>query len=197
MYIRRKVYSVAYDEYTGEEKLFCTTELIDEESYLNDRMFARAVKTPEVLARLEKGEKNSKKISSHRKAEEAYRSKLEELANSGKKGSDKARKAIENSIEEQKAWEAEMRQGFKKAGKMSPYSKEREAQRLGEGTGSFKKANSIAKREIALNKGKKALKSKTALGLGIGAGALGLGAAAGYYGSKKAAANKVEDEYEG
>jgi hypothetical protein len=39
MYIRRKVFSVAYDETTGEEKLFSTTEIISEEAYLNQRNF--------------------------------------------------------------------------------------------------------------------------------------------------------------
>ena len=34
MYIRRKVFSIAYDEATGEEKLFSTTEIMSEESYL-------------------------------------------------------------------------------------------------------------------------------------------------------------------
>lgn len=41
MYIRRKVYSVAYDEVTGEEKLFSTTEIMDEDSYI-ERLYAEA-----------------------------------------------------------------------------------------------------------------------------------------------------------
>jgi len=40
MYIRRKAFSVAIDE-NGEEKLFSTTEIIDEESYL-EKLYAEA-----------------------------------------------------------------------------------------------------------------------------------------------------------
>jgi hypothetical protein len=40
MYIRRKVFSVAVDQATGEEKLFSVNEVISEESY--QRMFAEA-----------------------------------------------------------------------------------------------------------------------------------------------------------
>lgn len=38
MYIRRKVFSVAIDQTTGEEKLFSTTEIVSEEAYL--KMFS-------------------------------------------------------------------------------------------------------------------------------------------------------------
>ena len=41
MYIRRKVFSVAYDETTGEEKLFSTTEIISEEAYM-EKLYAEA-----------------------------------------------------------------------------------------------------------------------------------------------------------
>ena len=41
MYIRRKVFSVAYDEATGEEKLFSTTEIMSEESYI-EKLYAEA-----------------------------------------------------------------------------------------------------------------------------------------------------------
>lgn len=39
MYIRRKVFSTYINEETGEEKLFSTTEIISEESYLEQREF--------------------------------------------------------------------------------------------------------------------------------------------------------------
>lgn len=38
MYIRRKVFSVLLDE-NGEERLFSTTEFVDEETYLNQKEF--------------------------------------------------------------------------------------------------------------------------------------------------------------
>ena len=43
MYIRRKVFSVAYDEATGEEKLFSTTEIMSEEAYI-EKLYAEAEK---------------------------------------------------------------------------------------------------------------------------------------------------------
>ena len=39
MYIRRKVFSVAYDE-NGEERLFSTTEFVNEDTYLEQREYA-------------------------------------------------------------------------------------------------------------------------------------------------------------
>ena len=39
MYIRRKVFSVAYDEVTGEEKLFSTTEILSEDAYM-EKLYA-------------------------------------------------------------------------------------------------------------------------------------------------------------
>ena len=39
MYIRRKVFSVITDEY-GDERYFSTTEFINEDAYLEDRMYA-------------------------------------------------------------------------------------------------------------------------------------------------------------
>lgn len=39
MYIRRKVFSVALDEY-GEERLFSTNEIINEDDYLNEVMYS-------------------------------------------------------------------------------------------------------------------------------------------------------------
>lgn len=41
MYIRRKVYSVALDEY-GEERYFSTNEIVNEEDYLQEMMYADA-----------------------------------------------------------------------------------------------------------------------------------------------------------
>ena len=39
MYIRRKVYSVALDE-NGEERYFSTNEIVNEEDYLNEKLYA-------------------------------------------------------------------------------------------------------------------------------------------------------------
>ena len=41
MYIRRKVYSIALDEY-GEERYFSTNEIVNEEDYLQEMMYADA-----------------------------------------------------------------------------------------------------------------------------------------------------------
>ena len=39
MYIRRKVFSTLVDDETGEERLFSTTEFMNEDSYLDERLY--------------------------------------------------------------------------------------------------------------------------------------------------------------
>lgn len=48
MYIRRKVFSVATDKY-GDERLFSTTEIMDESDYL-ERLYAAPAKKPKLPA---------------------------------------------------------------------------------------------------------------------------------------------------
>ena len=58
MLIRREVYFSAIDELTGEERLYSTTELIDEDAYLDELMFSKN----------EEEEKPKKKMSRAAKA---------------------------------------------------------------------------------------------------------------------------------
>ena len=51
MYIRRKVFSSVIDEETGEEKLFSTTEFINEDTYLEQREYAKFGTTVSALKR--------------------------------------------------------------------------------------------------------------------------------------------------
>ena len=50
MYIRRKVFSVVYDETTGEEKLFSVNEIINEEAYLEQHQFSEEKKEGKKIA---------------------------------------------------------------------------------------------------------------------------------------------------
>lgn len=54
MIIRRNVYFSAIDEQTGEERLYSTTELIDEESYLNEMMYSEEDEEKEFSEKKEK-----------------------------------------------------------------------------------------------------------------------------------------------
>lgn len=60
MYIRRKVFSVVVDETTGEQKLFSTNEIMDEEAYLQ-----------KIYAEAEEEETSSKKANAKEIAKEA------------------------------------------------------------------------------------------------------------------------------
>lgn len=64
MYIRRKVYSVAVDE-NGEEKLFSTTEIMSEESYL-EKLYSE--NEPEQKEFNSKAQKLLRRASDYKKA---------------------------------------------------------------------------------------------------------------------------------
>lgn len=85
MYIRRKAFSIAYDE-NGEEKLFSTTEIMSEEAYL-EKLYSENEEQKE-FASVRDAKKFVKQWAKATIAKDASRKKLNQigsrLAKSGK-----------------------------------------------------------------------------------------------------------------
>ena len=181
MYIRRKVFSVVYDETTGEEKLFSVNEITNEEAYLEQHQFSEEKK--------KEGKKIAlSKVDSHRGLGRslflgglpgAY------AAHAGKKA---ANKADEEGKSDSEIIDAAAKAGKKRGMKVGAALG---ALGIASGAATGHEAGKVYKRYTGKY-------SKEALARGIGRGTRGalvagaLTTGAGYLGAKKNAKRRIE-----
>jgi hypothetical protein len=119
MYIRRKVFSIAYDE-NGEEKLFSTTEIMSEESYL-EKLYSENEEQKEFAVKPKISREHFKKLGRNWKSLEPLSE--EKLVKAGRKLSEKEQlpRGLNASINIKKAGDVERNKKVIKATKEYPH----------------------------------------------------------------------------